>query len=226
MEKHFIQLEPSMIAADWARMGEEAISCQRAGVQILHLDVMDGHFVPNLTMGPDLVGGVRRSVPEMILDIHLMIYSPEEFIESFAAKGANEITFHLEATEEVAHTINYIKKCNCSVGLAIKPETPVSLVFKYLEELDKVLIMTVEPGFGGQAFLKKMLEKVKLLREQAERIGKKIDIQVDGGIDLKTGAEAIKAGANRLVCGTYFFNCPDRTEMVKKFNELRKLREF
>lgn len=226
MEKDFIQLEPSLIAADWARMGEEVVSCQKAGVRILHLDVMDGHFVPNFTMGPDLVRAVKRAAPDMILDIHLMVYSPEEYIEAFAKNGAGEITFHLEATEDVLYTIQYIKKCNCKAGLAIKPETSASLVLKYIEAVDKILIMTVEPGFGGQAFMKKMLEKVKFVRDQADRMGKKIDIQVDGGIDLKTGAESILAGANRLVCGTYFFNCPDRKEVLKKFNELRKLREF
>lgn len=226
MDKHFIHMEPSLIAADWARMGEEAALCQKAGVQILHLDVMDGHFVRNFTMGPDLVRAVKRSVPSMILDIHLMIYSPEEYIEPFVKAGANEITFHLEATEDLAYTIEYIRRCNCKAGLAIRPETSASLVLKYLEVLDKVLIMTVEPGFGGQAFLKKMLDKVKFIREAAERIGKKIDIQVDGGIDLTTGEESILAGANRLVCGTYFFNCSDRKDVVKKFNELRKVREF
>jgi len=226
MSKDFIQLEPSMIAADWAKLGEEAALCRDAGVEILHLDVMDGQFVPNLTMGPDVVSAIKRNAGDVILDIHLMIYAPEQFVEAFVKSGANEITFHLEATEEVEHIIEYIRKCNCKVGLAIKPETSVSLILKYLDKVDKILIMTVEPGFGGQAFMEKMLDKVRFLREQAEKCGIRVDIQVDGGIDLETAEKSILAGANRLVCGTYFFKYPDRKEVVNKFNELRKLREF
>lgn len=215
-----------MIAASWDRMGEEADACARAGIEILHLDVMDGHFVRNLTMGPDMVRAIKKRVPQLILDVHLMIYSPEDYIEAFVEAGAEEITFHLESTENVEHTIDYIKKCNRKAGLAIRPETSESLVMKYLGKVDKVLVMTVEPGHGGQKFMPKMLEKVKFLREQLKANHLKTDIQVDGGVDLKTGKESVLAGANRLVCGTYFFKQEDKKATVKAFKELKKLNDF
>ena len=225
MKEEFIQIEPSLIAADWARMGDEAKSCFEAGVKILHLDVMDGHFVPNLTMGPDLVKAVKRVVPKMILDVHLMIYNPDDYVEEFIRAGADEITFHLEATEEVEHVLNYIRTCGKKAGLAIKPETTETLLLKYLDKADKILIMTVEPGFGGQGFMPEMLEKVRFLRESANKLGITIDIQVDGGINFETGKQAVEAGANRLVTGTHFFSNPDRKEVYRNYLELRKLRK-
>lgn len=223
MTRDFIQIEPSMISADWAEMGKEAKCLEEAGIEILHLDVMDGHFVPNLTMGAQMVRAIKRSVPRMILDVHLMIYRPDDYIEMFVQAGGDEITFHLEATEEVAHTIDYIRTCGKSPGLAIKPETSPTLVIPYLEQLDKVLVMTVEPGFGGQSFMPKMLKKVELLRQIAKERGLTLDIQVDGGIDLKTGKEAILAGANRLVTGTSFFQEKDRKKAANSFNTLKRV---
>ncbi len=223
--KEFIEIEPSMIAADWARMGEEAKSCFDAGAKILHLDVMDGHFVPNLTMGPAMVRAIRRAVPEMILDVHLMIYNPDDYVEKFIEAGADEITFHLEATEEVEHVLHYIRTCGKRGGLAIKPETTETLLLKYLDKADKVLIMTVEPGFGGQQFLSDMLEKVSFIRNSAEKLGLTIDIQVDGGINYDTGRKSIEAGANRLVTGTHFFEQPDRKEAMRKYNALREFKK-
>lgn len=223
--KEFIYMEPSMIAADWARMGEEARSCFEAGAEILHLDVMDGHFVPNLTMGPALVAAIRKAVPKAILDVHLMIYNPDDYVEKFIEAGADEITFHLEATEEVEHVLNFIRVCGKKSGLAIRPETTETLLLKYLDIADKFLIMTVEPGFGGQAFMPEMLDKVKFLRDSAKKLGIEIDIQVDGGIDYETGRQSIEAGANRLVTGTHFFKQKDRREAVCKYNELRKLKK-
>lgn len=222
MKENFIQLEPSMIAANWAKMGEESRRALEAGALILHLDVMDGHFVPNLTMGPDMVAAIKESVPNAILDVHLMIYSPDNYIEPFVRAGADEITFHLEATEEVEHVIDYIKKCNKKVGLAIKPETSETLLLKYLPILDKVLIMTVDPGFGGQAFQEEMLEKVFFIRQKADQMHLSLDIQVDGGIDFTSGEKSIRKGANRLVCGTHFFKQKDLKETILKYNALRK----
>lgn len=207
-----------MIAADWARMGEEAKACVAAGAEILHLDVMDGQFVHNLTMGPDMVGAIKKAVPSAILDVHLMIYSPEDYIEAFVKNGAQEIIFHLEATEEVEYTIDYIHRCNCKAGLAIKPETSETLVFPYLEKLDKVLVMTVDPGFGGQAFMPEMLEKVELLRKHTE-----IDIQVDGGVDFETGKQCVLKGATRLVSGTFLFKQKDRKAAIAKFHQYRTI---
>ncbi len=218
-----LKIEPSMIAADWARMGEEVKACARAGAKVLHLDVMDGHFVPNLTMGPAMVSAIRRASPELILDVHLMMYNPDGYIENFVAAGADEITFHLEATEEVEHLIEYIHKCGKKAGLAIKPETSVSLLLKYMDKVDKLLIMTVEPGFGGQEFMSDMLEKVQFLRETAQRLGISVDIQVDGGINYETGRLCVEAGANLLVTGTHFFIQPDRKEAFSKYMELSRL---
>lgn len=218
-----VQLEPSMIAADWARFGEEARACKEAGAEILHLDVMDGHFVRNLTMGPDMVGAIRRAVPGVLLDVHLMIYSPEDYIEAFVRNGADEITFHLEATEEVEFNLSYIRKCNRKAGLAIKPETSETLVLKYLDQADKILVMTVEPGFGGQEFMPEMLDKVEFLREQANKLGLDIDIQVDGGIDYETGKQSVLKGANRLVSGAFFFKQKDRKAAIAKFHQYRTL---
>jgi ribulose-phosphate 3-epimerase len=221
--KETIYIEPSMIAADWSRMGEEAKSCFDAGIEILHLDVMDGHFVPNLTMGPALVAAIRRAVPKMILDVHLMIYNPDDYVERFIQAGADEITFHLEATEEVEHVLNYIRVAGKKAGLAIKPETTETLLLKYLDKADKFLIMTVEPGFGGQEFLPDMLDKVRFLRENATKLGIEIDIQVDGGINFDTGRKSIEAGANRLVTGTHFFKQKDLAKAVVQYNELRTI---
>lgn len=222
MKKEFIQVEPSMIAADWGNMAEDARLSVDAGAEILHLDVMDGHFVPNLAIGPDLVAAIRRNVSKSVkLDVHLMIYQPENYIERFVKAGADEITIHLEATEEIAHALKYIKTCGCEAGLAVKPGTSETLLLPYLGEVDKILIMTVEPGFGGQAFMADMLEKVTFIREEMEKLGLKKDIQVDGGINFETGAASVAAGANRLVTGSHFFKQPNRKEGVDKYNKLR-----
>ena len=214
--------EPSMISADWARMGEEAKACVDAGAEILHLDVMDGHFVPNLTMGPQMVRAIRKAVPNAILDVHLMIYNPDDYIEKFLEAGADEITFHIEATEEVEHCLNYIQTAGKKAGIAVKPETTETILLKYLDKAEKILIMTVEPGFGGQAFMPDMLEKVKFLRESAKKLSIDVDIQVDGGINYETAKLALESGANLLVTGTHFFNETNKKTAMTKYNELRK----
>ncbi len=217
MKEEYYQLQPSMIAARWEAFGEEALRCMEAGISMLHLDVMDGMFVPNLTMGPDMVRALKKVAPSLVLDVHLMIYSPDNYIEKFVEAGADEITFHLEATEDVAYNLDYIKKAGKKAGLAIKPETSETLVLKYLDQVDKILIMTVNPGFGGQEFMEEMLDKVKFIREKAEGEGFKIDIQVDGGVNLETGEKCISAGANRLVAGTFFFKQPDLSKAHEDF---------
>jgi ribulose-phosphate 3-epimerase len=214
--------EPSMISADWARMGEEAKACVDAGAEILHLDVMDGHFVPNLTMGPQMVRAIRKAVPNAILDVHLMIYNPDDYIEKFLEAGADEITFHLEATEEVEHCLNYIQTAGKKAGIAVKPETTETILLKYLDKAEKILIMTVEPGFGGQAFMPDMLEKVKFLRQSAQKLSIDVDIQVDGGINYETAKLSLESGANRLVTGTHFFGETNKKTAISKYNELRK----
>jgi ribulose-phosphate 3-epimerase len=223
MKRHLIQCEPSLIAADWGRFAEEAELCVAAGSEILHLDVMDGHFVPNLTMGPDMVAAVKLAVPQAILDVHLMIYNPDRYIENFVKAGADEITFHIEATEEVEHTIQYIRTCNRSPGIAIRPETSEDILLPYLPLVDKVLVMTVEPGFGGQAFLPKMLSKVERLHKLARQHKLSFAIQVDGGITYETGKKCVEKGATRLVMGSDYFRQKDRKKAVAHYNELRNV---
>lgn len=222
MKKLQLELEPSLIGGDLGNAVETAMKAVQAGANILHLDVMDGLFVPNLTIGPAIIGKIRENVPEnFILDVHLMIYNPENLIEEFVKVGCNEITFHLEATEEIGYTLNYIKKCNRLSGVALKPSTTVELVIPYLKDLDKVLIMTVEPGFGGQDFLPEMLDKVKILSAYRKRYGLTFDIQVDGGINFETGKQCAMAGANRLVCGSFFYQQKDLKGTVDTFHSLR-----
>lgn len=220
MSDSFYQLEPSMIAANWGALAEDAKRCESAGISMLHLDVMDGMFVKNLTMGPDIVSAIKQAVPNMILDVHLMIYQPENYIERFIEAGADEVTFHIEATEEIGYCLDYIQKANKKAGLAIKPGTSENLLLKYLDGVDKLLVMTVEPGFGGQSFMEDMLPKVQFLRKKAEENKFKIDIQVDGGVNLETGKKCVDAGANRLVCGSYFFKQDDISQIHKQFQDI------
>ena len=221
MKKESIIFEPSIIGSRLGMIDSEAKSAVQAGAESLHLDVMDGLFVPNISIGPAIVETIAKAVHGTNLDVHLMIYHPENFIECMKAAGATEITFHFEASEDHTYLIDFIRKCGCKVGIAFKPQTNASTIVPYIPKVDKILIMTVEPGFGGQKFIPKMLEKVKLVREFAHKANISIDIQVDGGINLTTAKQAIQAGANRLVTGSYFFKHENRKEIFTKLNTCR-----
>ncbi len=211
MKKKAIKIFPSILSGDFGHIADEAKKAEDAGADGLHLDIMDGHFVPNLTFGPKVVAAINRAT-KLFLDVHLMMYNPYEYVERFVEAGADSVTFHIEATEEVAETLEYIRKCGVKRGVAVSPETSVELIDKYLSKMDMVLMMSVKPGFGGQEFMPKVLKKI----EYARALSKTIDIQVDGGINAETGPKCVKAGANILVAGHYLYQAPDMQKAIEK----------
>ena len=204
---------PSLFAADFGHLADEAKRCEDAGADAIHFDIMDGNFVPNLSLSPRALAAVNRATV-LFLDVHIMVYTPYDYVERLVEAGADRITFQLEATENVEECIEYIDRCGVKSGLAFSPETSVEMIPKYVEAVDLILLMTVNPGFGGQAFLPEVLEKVRFVRETA---GPEKLIQVDGGVDDKTAPLCIEAGANSLVSGTYLF----KGDMKQKIQALR-----
>jgi len=192
-------IAPSLLSCDFSRLNEEIKDVEKGGCDWLHVDVMDGHFVPNLTVGPVVVGWIRKCT-RLPLDVHLMIDEPSRYLEAFRKAGSDRITVHVEACREVPKTLESIRGLGAEAGISLRPKTPVESIYPYLDRLDLVLVMTVEPGFGGQRFMPGMLEKVRQLRRRFK--GK---ISVDGGIDAQTAPEAIRAGADVLVSGTAIF---------------------
>ncbi|MBR5272886.1 MAG: ribulose-phosphate 3-epimerase [Clostridia bacterium] len=214
-----MKIAPSMLSCDFARFGEETARMEREGADLIHMDVMDAHFVPNLTFGAPIIKAVRK-YSALPFDVHLMISDPLKYAEDFAKAGADIITFHIESDSPVEETINKIKSLGVKAALSVKPKTSVEEVFPYLDMLDMVLIMTVEPGFGGQSFMADMMPKVKKLREEINRRGLNVDIQVDGGISDKTIAVAAQNGANVFVAGSAVFAAPDSAQMIEKLRTL------
>ena len=200
-----LKIAPSILSADFSRLGEEVRAAEEAGADQIHVDVMDGHFVPNLSMGPIVVEALRR-VTSLPLDVHLMITDPEKYVPSFLKAGASHITFHVEVHRDPPGLASMIREHGATAGLALNPETSVSSVLPFVDQFELILVMTVHPGFGGQSFLGDNLEKIGPIRESAR---KGVDVQVDGGVDGRTAVLAQQAGANVFVAGNAIFGAPD-----------------
>ena len=214
-----IKIAPSILSADFARLGEQVAEAEAAGADYIHVDVMDGHFVPNITVGPLIVEALRPHT-KLPLDVHIMIAEPERYIKDFCAAGADILTFHAEATPHVHRAIQHIKECGVKAGVSINPATPLAAIEEALPFADLVLVMSVNPGFGGQSFIPETLPKVARLRRMLDEGGHDVELEIDGGIKPETAPDAVRAGARVLVSGSAVFN--DRESVAAAIAKLRK----
>lgn len=210
-----IKIAPSILAADFSKLAEEVIEVEKAGAALIHIDVMDGHFVPNITMGPIVVEALRP-VTKLPLDVHLMIDNPDVYIEQFAKAGADYITVHVEACRHLHRTLQLIRSTGVKSGVVLNPHTPVETILHVLDEIDLVLFMTVNPGFGGQKFIHSVLPKVKQLSTIIKERNLPIEIEIDGGVDEQTIGSCVEAGATILVAGSAIYGQEDRTEALQR----------
>ena len=213
-----IKLAPSILSADFARLLEDVKKVEKAGCEYLHIDVMDGHFVPNITLGPGIVKSLRKDV-NMVFDAHLMIENPDNYIKEFADAGCDIIVVHQEACTHLHRTIQNIKSHGIKAGVALNPATPIETIKYVLEDVDMVLLMSVNPGFGGQSYIPVVTKKIKELRALIDEMGLDIDIEVDGGVKPSNISEVVNAGANVIVAGSAIFNAGDIDEAVKSLRE-------
>lgn len=214
-----IKLAPSILSADFSNLSNDVSKVERAGAELLHIDVMDGHFVPNITIGP-LVAKALRPKSKMIFDVHLMIEEPDKYIEEFVKAGADIISVHSEACVHLHRTIQNIKSHGIKAAVALNPATPLEVIDYVLEDLDMVLLMTVNPGFGGQKFIEGTLRKIEKLKAMIDERGLKVDIEVDGGINLNNVKRVVDAGANVIVAGSAVFGCDDVEGRIKEFKRI------
>lgn len=221
---NYKKIAPSILSADFLRLGEEIKSAEEAGADMLHIDIMDGHFVPNITIGPSIVNAIKK-VTILPLDVHLMIEEPDKYLRTFVEAGANILTVHYEATLHLHRTIQWIKDSGVKAGVSINPATPIWTLESIISEVDLILVMSVNPGFGGQEFIPHSIDKIKQLKKLI--VEKKLNtlIEVDGGINLDNAEQVMDAGADIIVMGTAFFNSKDYGKVIKEFRDIIKKRE-
>ncbi len=214
-----VLVAPSILSADFSKLGEEIKAVEHAGADWIHIDVMDGHFVPNITIGPAVVSKIRK-ISDIFFDVHLMIANPGKYVEQFAKAGADLITIHAEVCDDILSTINKVKDLGCKVGVSINPETSLDVIKEIIQNVDLVLIMSVHPGFGGQSFIEDVLPKIKKTRNIISKLDKEIYLEVDGGINDKTAKTAIEYGADVLVAGNFVFTNASYKDAIKSLKQL------
>ena len=213
-----IKIAPSILASNFSKLNDEVLSIEKAGADFIHLDIMDGHFVPNLSFGPPIIKSLRN-LTKLPFDVHLMVSNPDSLLNEYVNAGANIITVHVEACNHLARTLDYIKSKGCKAGVAINPHTDIKFIENVIEDLDLILVMTVNPGFGGQKFINSMIKKISLVKEIIS--SRDIFLEVDGGITKENSKEVIEAGANVLVAGTSVFNTNQKTTYKMNIDGLR-----